>query len=286
MNKHIGILYMPVFHKGYFDFIADLEKKCVKELYIVSDKLLEKHEELDYLNRKDRLRALPHQKVLEILLSSTNVHVHSLTEKEIETLQVQSVVIHAPHEDINQFLMGTYFKNAEVVYHNVFLRRNLNNVGEEKEPETEELDLETFQEEIFAKVIEESEHSADWWRKVGAALVKDGELIALAHNEHMPEEELPNIEGDARGLYKKGININYVTAAHAEVGVIGEAARRGTATDGAELYLTDFPCPYCARLIAKSGIKRLYFQKGYAVLDGDAFLKEAGIEVLRVKIEH
>ena len=98
----------------------------------------------------------------------------------------------------------------------------------------------------------------------------------------MPEPELPNIEGDARGLYKKGINVNYVTSAHAELNAIGQAARSGISTEGAELYVTDFPCPYCARLIAKTGIKKLYFLAGYAVIDGDEFLKEEGVEIIHV----
>ncbi len=99
----------------------------------------------------------------------------------------------------------------------------------------------------------------------------------------MPDEQLPNIFGDTRALFSKGDRIEYVTSAHAEVGVLGEAARRGIATEGAELYVTDFPCPYCARLIAKSGIKKLYFLKGYAVLEGDVFLKEAGVELIKVE---
>jgi len=59
----------------------------------------------------------------------------------------------------------------------------------------------------------------------------------------------------------------------------------GISTDGADLYVTDFPCPYCARIIAKSGVGRLYFLRGYAVLEGDDFLTDAGIEVYRISCE-
>ena len=107
----------------------------------------------------------------------------------------------------------------------------------------------------------------------------------MTYNEHMPEAQLPNILGDARSLFKRGIHVNYVTSAHAEGAAIAGAARRGISTEGAELYVTDFPCPYCARIIAKSGVKKLYFLKGYAVLDGDDFLKEEGIEVIRVELQ-
>ena len=37
---------------------------------------------------------------------------------------------------------------------------------------------------------------------------------------------------------------------HAEARLIAAAAREGRATAGAVLYVTDFPCPPCAKLIA------------------------------------
>ncbi len=133
-------------------------------------------------------------------------------------------------------------------------------------------------------MVQESEKAVDWWRQVGAALVKNGKVLYVTHNEHKPEKEMPNILGDTRALFKRGVNIEYVTSAHAEVVAIAEAAKRGIATEGAELYVTDFPCPYCARLVASAGIKKLYFMKGYAVLKGDEYLKEAGVELIHVSL--
>jgi dCMP deaminase len=48
------------------------------------------------------------------------------------------------------------------------------------------------------------------------------------------------------------------------------------------MYVTDFPCPPCAKLIAGAGIARLYFRTGYAVLDGQDVLEQAGVEVVQV----
>ena len=47
------------------------------------------------------------------------------------------------------------------------------------------------------------------------------------------------------------------------------------------MYVTDFPCPPCARLIAAAGISRLYFRDGYAVLDGEEILRAAGVDILQ-----
>ncbi len=282
IKEKVGILYIPVLHKGYFDLLAELEKENVSTLFIASDEILSTHEELDYIHRKDRIRALPTEEVISFLRAKKNITVEALTAEAITALKERDIEIHVPREDINEYIVGTYFKETPVVYHNVFLRWNKNNIEEENDVTT--IELSGFQKTILHNVLKESEKSADWWRQVGAALVKDGEVVALTHNEHMPDEELPNIFGDARSLYKKGVNINYVTSAHAELGVIGEAAKNGVVTEGAELYLTDFPCPYCARLIAKAGIKKLYYLKGYGVLDGENFLKEMGIETHKVSI--
>jgi len=67
--------------------------------------------------------------------------------------------------------------------------------------------------------------------------------------------------------------------------LIAEAAKRGISLEGTNLYVTDFPCPPCAKLIARSGITRLYFSRGYAVLDGESTLKNKGVELVFVDVE-
>lgn len=285
MSKKVAIAYIPVLHKGYLDFLRSCQDKKVDTLYLVGDEILEKHEELDYLNRKDRLRALGEQSLRAAVETLMDMAVEVLTEAVIEELKpTKDMSIFCPDEDINRFLVGKYFSDQTVKYENVFLRWHRDNVGENQSPRTPEMKLSDFQSQIFREVLTEAGKTADWWRQVGAALVKDEQVLFVTHNEHMPEEELPNVLGDPRALFKQGININYGTAAHAETVAIAEAAKRGIATEGAELYVTDFPCPYCARLIAKSGIKKVYFLKGYAVLDGDNFLKAEGVEVFQVTV--
>jgi dCMP deaminase len=64
--------------------------------------------------------------------------------------------------------------------------------------------------------------------------------------------------------------------------VIAQAARAGRALDGADLYVTTFPCPACARLIAASGFRRCYFTGPYSVLEGDHILRAADVGLFRV----
>jgi len=286
MSKKIAIAYIPVLHKGYFDFLSELAEQGVQELYLIGDAILEAHEELDYINRKDRLRAVPLETVKKALSATTSLTVLELTPECIEEIQNKDVEIVTPREDIGEVVVGAYFEDKKLEYKNVFVRRNNHMLRDEKMPDTHEVvSMDEFTTKLWADVLKEADKSADWYRQVGAALVKDGEVIYVTHNEHMPEEQQPNIEGDARTLFKRGIRLDYSTAAHAEVVAIGAAAKHGIVTDGAELYMTDFPCPYCARLIAKAGIKKVYFLRGYAVLEGDEFLKGENVEVVRVQVE-
>ena len=278
----IAVCHIPVIHRGYLEFVRKCESEDVSTLYIVDLQFLAPFDEFDYLVRKNSLHALMAIEIAQALKQYTKIPVVILDETTIAELEKSSDAVIMPAEDISTFLADKYFIGREMAFVNVFLRWNRENLGETKEPDVKTVDLPEFVTTVFHQVLTEATKSADWWRNVGAALVKDGEMIALAHNDHMPFEQLPNVFGDARALFKKGVNINYGTAAHAEVGVIAEAARKGISPEGAELFLTDFPCPYCARLIAKAGVKKIYFLKGYAVLEGDEFLKGEGVELVQV----
>jgi dCMP deaminase len=278
----IAICHIPVIHKGYLDFVRMAEARGAAKLFLVDLEWLRPVEEFDYLVRKNSLHALTTAEIKSALEQYIKIPVVILSDETMTDIVGSSDSILMPKEDISTFLVEKYLAGRDVEYENVFLRWNRENIGETKEPDVLASDLPAFVTTTFHQVLEEATKSADWWRSVGAALVKDGEVVALAYNEHMPHEQLPNIYSDTRALFKKGVNINYVTAAHAEVGVIAEAARKGISSEGAELFLTDFPCPYCARLVAKAGIKKIYFLKGYAVLEGDDFLKGEGVELMQV----
>jgi dCMP deaminase len=88
--------------------------------------------------------------------------------------------------------------------------------------------------------------------------------------------------GDPRANFSKGAHSNLSLALHAEAAVIGAAARQGIATQGATLYVTTFPCPYCAKVVTASGITALYYREGYAMIDGETVLREAGITLTQV----
>jgi dCMP deaminase len=131
---------------------------------------------------------------------------------------------------------------------------------------------------------DEAQLSSDWWRQVGALAVRDGAVIAVAHNEHRPTEYSPYVNGDPRNEFSRGIHIELSTAIHAEAAIVARASRTGTTLDGADLYVSTFPCPTCSRLIAEAGFRRCFFAGPYAMLDGDEVLRAAGVELVWVDL--
>jgi dCMP deaminase len=136
---------------------------------------------------------------------------------------------------------------------------------------------------MLALAGELSQRSSDWWRQVGAVAARGGQVLGTAWNRHHPSEYSPYQDGDPRDSFERGVRADLSTAIHAEAAVVAQAARSGVSLDGADLYVTTFPCPACARLIAESGIRRCFFTRTYSVLAGDQVLRAAGVELIWVE---
>ncbi|GII24993.1 deoxycytidylate deaminase [Planosporangium mesophilum] len=138
--------------------------------------------------------------------------------------------------------------------------------------------------ELARLAVVEAQHSSDWWRQVGAVAVRDGKVIDTAYNRHHPTEYAPYLDGDPRNEFHRGLRPDLSTAQHAEAAIVARAARDGVSLAGADLYVSTFPCPACARLVAEAGFARCYFAGPYAMLDGDAILRAAGVELIWVDV--
>lgn len=289
MKPKAAILYIPVLHMGYIQFIRKLPKETW--VFVVSDEILQSlGDNFDYIRRKDALRAVHPSEMVSALRSQKlcdnevfllhNNLLKSLTEDQAQ------LQLYCPDEDVSRAVVETYFSNAQVEYLPIHVRWHRNNVAEEQAVKTHRtVTLASFDAELMELAEMEAERSLDWWRQVGAVLVpKEGDVLS-AHNTHAPDAQTPYVFGDPRSIFKRGVRLDLSTAEHAEAIVIGEAARRGIETKGGTLYVTTFPCPTCAMLIARAGIARCYFSSGYAVLEGERVLKDKGIELVRIKKE-
>lgn len=279
-EKIIAIAYIPVLHQGYENFFFNAKSSGVKELCIISQDLIG----LDYIKRKDALRALS-TSIISASISAWNMFekVSILDAQKIASFSADATHIIMPDEDISKDIAKKYFENHGITYSSIFLRWHKDNVEEKKLINPDRIiSANRFVAEMMAVARKEAEKSSDWWRQVGCVAIKNGKILFGTHNQHTPDPQTPYIFGDPRAIFKKGVNIELSSADHAEAVLVGEAARRGVSLSRAHLVVTDFPCPPCARLIARAGIQKLYFQKGYSMLDGQERLKEKDIEIILV----
>lgn len=289
MKRNTAILYMPVLHQGYLNFLTSLPNDTW--VFVLSESVLGAlGERFDYVQRKDSLRAIDSRQMvaalreLKLFSSGDIFQLHENLLQNLLTQDQENLSVFCPDEDVSRAFMTKYLPKAQVTYRSIFLRWHRDNVEEEKAvSEHRSVDLTTFDKEMMAQAQLEASKSFDWWRQVGGVLVKDGAPVLYAHNTHVCNEQLPYVLGDPRSIFSRGVRLDLTTAEHAEVILISEAARQGIATKGAWMYVTTFPCPTCAALIARAGISRCYFGGGYAVLAGEAVLKDAGVELVLVK---
>ena len=76
-----------------------------------------------------------------------------------------------------------------------------------------------------------------------------------------------------------------VATVHAEANAIIQAAKNGVRIDGAELYTTASPCWPCFKLVANSGIRRLYYGEFYRDEKSLAVAEQLGIELVDLGVE-
>jgi len=106
---------------------------------------------------------------------------------------------------------------------------------------------------------------------VGSVLVKDQRVIATGYNGS--PRDLHHCD-DVGHLMVDG---HCVRTVHAEQNVLVQAARYGTATQGAILYSTHSPCLACARLLINAGVTAIVYHYPYESELTSSFLHDARV---------
>ena len=118
---------------------------------------------------------------------------------------------------------------------------------------------------VFINIAKETSTLSHCVRsKVGAVLVKDGNIISFGYN------------GTPSGMDNccEKDDVTFAHVIHAECNAILKAAKTGNSVDGSTLYLTLSPCLDCSKLILQSGIKRVVYLNEYRNSQGIDFLKQ------------
>jgi len=111
-------------------------------------------------------------------------------------------------------------------------------------------------------------------KQVGALIVKDRMIISDGYNG--TPSGFDNCCEDENG------NTQWFVL-HAEANAILKLAGSTQSAKDATLYLTLSPCKECSKLVLQAGIKKLVYLQDYSDNDGIEFLKNHGIEILKIE---
>jgi len=272
--KKVLLLYIPVLHAGYLKLFKKYGGN-IDCLYILGKDISE-----EFAFFEEEIRAIDPE-TMKVLVESLSLFksVQILDLSSLERLRGANII--TAKEGVVQRLIEKHFKGEAVVFDTVFLRWDEESVATQEPINHDKISTDIFDREMIALASKEGAKTSDWWRKVGAVVVKDGEIIITAHNTHVPSEHSPYVHGDIRDFIEPGKHSDTSSALHSEKCVITEAARK--VLEGTSIYLTVFPCPDCAKIIAYSGIKKCYFSSGHASFDGEKILKQQGVELIFVE---
>jgi dCMP deaminase len=271
------VAYVPVLHGGYIT----LFKKYGGTLYLVGPDFVS--EEFPRL-----IRDLRQVNVEEMALAIKGLHIFEevkvLASENVKALHGKDVEIVMPDEDISHELQKNYFTESTVTYENVFLRWDKPITLRELEVSPDRvISQDVFDSEVMHEASEEAKKSSDWWRQIGAVLVRDKEIVLRDHNKYLPTDYNLFAAGNPRDNFDAGERPEIYTSIHGEASIVAQAAREGVSLKGSHIYVTTFPCANCARLLSEAGVSKVYYRDGYSMLDAEDILKTAKIEILLVK---
>lgn len=277
-GKTAVIAYVPVLHRGYLEFFRKYDGGTV---FLIGNDFTSGYQSL--------VRHLPanEPKDVQTMLRSLDLHreVRILCKVNLRDAKEFSNIV-MPDEDVSRAFAGMYLETKRIRFDGTLrLRWDWGATHKKRRPKVEgAISYERFDRDAIYKAEKQAQRSPDWWRQVGALLVKEKTVLIAGFNRHVPSEHSAYIEGDPRSNFEPGQCIEMSLALHAEAGVIAEAAQRGISTKDCELYVTTFPCPPCAHLCAFAGIRRLYYADGYSLVAGAEVLQSKGVEIIRVSM--
>ncbi|TSC74903.1 MAG: hypothetical protein G01um101430_720 [Parcubacteria group bacterium Gr01-1014_30] len=275
MAQKILILYVPVIHKGYLDFFDKIKNRASK-VYLIDAQLQEELSDF-----KPDIASIKTSRVKALLGKLGFKNISILSKSGLGKLNGKEFIL--VDEEISRNFAGRYLKKSKISWQSVFLRWDKSKVLVQVPPKDFPVSKSVFDRKMMAETGKEAQKSSDWWRQIGAVLVKHSKIVLRGNNKSLPSDHTPYQVGEARDFFKAGERQDISNTIHAEQMIISKAAKKGISLQGSSLYVTVFPCPVCAKLIAFSGIKNLYFASGGSNFDAKKVLESAKVKITYVK---
>jgi len=114
-------------------------------------------------------------------------------------------------------------------------------------------------------------------KHVGAVIVRDKTILSTGYNGSLRGASHCD---DAGHMMEDD---HCVRTVHAEANAICQAAKNGVNIDGADIYTTASPCWNCFKLIANSGIRRIFYGEFYRDTRSIEAARELGIELVDLR---
>src|SRR5690625_2907462 len=114
---------------------------------------------------------------------------------------------------------------------------------------------------------------------VGATIVRNKRVISGGYNG--------SVSGDVHcsDAGCKIVDGHCVRTVHAEANAILQCAKFGAPTEGADIYVSYFPCLQCTKMIIQAGIENLYYLHDYNNSEyAKELLDHAEKNIIKVKI--
>lgn len=275
----IIIAYVPVLHQGYLNFL-NYNLETAGGIYLFNAEQIKQYRSLV----KDIRAVEPELMVKAVGSLFANLNPQLLDSKTVEAIVKSGQPIITPDDETFAPLLTKLFPNNPITKDPIFLRWDKKrSISRTDITPDEHISSGDFDKKIMAMATQTASKSSDWWRQVGAVLVSpDAKILLKARNRHLPHDYQHYSDGDPRAEFQSGEHIETTSSIHAESELIALASKDGIKTENCSLYVTTFPCPVCAKLVAQAGISQIYYRDGYALLDGESVLKSAGIKVTRV----
>lgn len=276
--KTAAILYVPVWHRGYQEFFERHRVDCafILDADIVKEfQPTPERRALGPLEAARIIKAVTDCKAVVIINRiSKNASLARLTHRKIKLVTL--------NDDVCRGFIEKNLKRRPVVFDSAFVRWDRNSVFSQNNIVSDRISKSAFDRKMMRLARRIGDQTSDWWRQIGAVLVKRNRAVLTAYNRHLPTPQAPYFNGDPRDVLPAGQHSEFSSALHAEQNIVAQAAKIGLSLEGASIYVTAFPCPVCAKLIAASGISKCFFEIGSGSLDGQNVLKAASVEIIHV----
>jgi len=124
-------------------------------------------------------------------------------------------------------------------------------------------------------------------RKVGAVMVKDRHILTTGYNgapkglRHCAEVGCVR----EQNAIPSGVKTELCRGVHAEQNTIIQASVFGVSISGATLYVTNYPCVACAKMLINAEIAEIVYDDEYEDPLSKEILEESGIVVRRYHLE-